>query len=174
MIPHQRTQALLLFMACSVMVTPVFAHELRDSHNALCKMVSPEESARADQGDPELQYQVGNMFAFCFQHEQSESAAPYFLRAAKQGHIKSALRLGRIYMMGHGVEQNNVEAYFWLSIGKRLFESTKNPPEELGPNLGYVENDLESLEQTLSRNQVRKAMIRVKKWKPRPEHAGNK
>jgi hypothetical protein len=147
---------------------PLPAHEIAGGNSFMCKVQGPEEFNRADKGNPVAQYDVGNMLDFC-QPEDPEGAAQYFLRAAQQGHIKSTLRIGRMYMFGIGVGRNDRQAYFWLSIGKRLFDRAKNPPKELGPNLEYVEADLRVLEKDLTSDEIVEIHHRVARWKPTPE-----
>jgi hypothetical protein len=147
---------------------PIPAHELPDITGFMCRVQPPEEFSRADDGDPLAQYNVGNMLDFC-QPEDPKTAAQYFLRAARQGEIKSALRLGRKYMFGIGVGRDDREAYFWLSVGKRLFDTAENRPDELGPSLDYVEADLRLLEKGLTAAELTEIRHRAARWQPVPE-----
>ena len=74
-----------------------------------------------------------------------------------------------MYMFGIGVGRNDRQAYFWLSVGKRLFHGAKNPPEELGSNLEYVEGDLRVLEKGLTPDEIGEIRYRVAQWEPVPE-----
>jgi len=161
----------LLVCLLLLYVGPLSAHEIAGGKNFMCQVQPPEEFSRADDGDPVAQYNVGNMLDFC-QPEDPEGAAKYFFRAAQQGEIKSTLRIGRKYMFGIGVVRDDRQAYFWLSIGKRLFGAAKNPPEELGPNLHYVEADLRLLEKSLPPEEIVEIRNRVAQWEPTPETPG--
>jgi hypothetical protein len=147
------------------------AHEIAGGNTFMCRVQPPEEFGRPEDGDPIAQYNVGNMLDFC-QPEDPEVAAQYFLRTAQQGEIKSALRMGRNYMFGIGVVRDDRQAYFWLSIGQRLFAAAKHPPEEFGPNLNYVEADLRLLEKSLTSEEIVEIRNRVAQWKPTPENPG--
>jgi hypothetical protein len=148
------------------------AHEIGGGSHFMCRVQPPEAFSRAEAGDPVAQYQVGHMLDFC-PPEDPAAAAGYFLRAAQQGEIRSALRIGRMYMFGIGVTRDDREAYFWLAIGKRLFDAALRPPDEFGPRPMYVEADLALLEKQLPPNEIREIRSRVIQWEPAPESRGS-
>ena len=43
-------------------------------------------------------------------------AADWYLKAADQGDVGAEATMGTLYSMGQGVEQNYVEAYYWLDL----------------------------------------------------------
>lgn len=74
----------------------------------------------ADQGHPEAQFEVGQMFAQGLGVvQQFEEAARWYLLAAKQGHAKAQFHLGFLYAHGQGVEQDYEKAYQWYRISEQ-------------------------------------------------------
>ena len=54
-------------------------------------------------------------------------AAEWYRKAAEQGDVGAQGTLGTLYSMGQGVEQNYVEAYYWLDLAAAV----KGPKQEL-------------------------------------------
>ena len=74
----------------------------------------------ADQGHPEAQFEIGQMFAQGLGiGQQFEEAAHWYLLAAKQGHAKAQFHLGFLYAHGQGVEQDYLKAYQWYRISEQ-------------------------------------------------------
>ena len=48
--------------------------------------------------------------------ENDKTAVKWYRLAAEQGHTKSQVNLGAMYVNGKGVIQDNVYAYMWLNI----------------------------------------------------------
>jgi TPR repeat protein len=53
-------------------------------------------------------------------------AAEWYRKAAEQGDVGAQGTLGTLYSMGQGVEQNYVEAYYWLDLAAAV----KGPKQE--------------------------------------------
>ena len=63
------------------------------------------------------QYEQGLMYEKGRDLPQDFSLAAYWYRqAAKQGIADAQYRLGKLYMVGWGIQRDNVEAYVWLSL----------------------------------------------------------
>ncbi|MGD2056151.1 MAG: tetratricopeptide repeat protein [Gammaproteobacteria bacterium] len=73
------------------------------------------EKKRAENGDTESQYELGNMYAkgigTPIDHEQSRQ---WYQKAASQGHIKAGYKLGLIFHEGSGVRKNSKTALGWF------------------------------------------------------------
>lgn len=75
---------------------------------------STELVQRAERGDAQAQYSLGNCYFYGFgvtkdQHE----AVKWLRRAAEQGHTAAQNDLGHCYYSGAGVERNEEEAERW-------------------------------------------------------------
>ena len=72
---------------------------------------------QAEQGDPEAQYNLGDMYinGEGVPEDQAE-AAHWFRLAAEQGHAEAQFDLGVMYSQGRGVPQDVVEAVRWLRL----------------------------------------------------------
>ena len=74
----------------------------------------------AEQGNPEAQFELGQMHAQGLGiTQQFEAAADWYLLAAKQGHAKAQFHLGFLYSHGQGVRQDYAKAYQWYCISDR-------------------------------------------------------
>ena len=68
----------------------------------------------AEQGDPEAQLNLGDMYRNGRGTQQNyEEAAVWYRKAAEQGHADAQSNLGSMYSGGHGVPQNYKEAAVW-------------------------------------------------------------
>jgi TPR repeat protein len=75
----------------------------------------------AEQGNPEAQFELGQMHAQGLgTTQQFEAAADWYLLAAKQGHAKAQFHLGFLYSHGQGVRQDYAKAYQWYCISDRF------------------------------------------------------
>ena len=71
---------------------------------------------RAENSDPEAQYEMGWRRAIGMGLAPNDSEALQWLRsAAEQGHRLAQNNLGARYATGDGVERDAAEAYFWFS-----------------------------------------------------------
>lgn len=163
-----RLPAAFFALLLTTFAPPALSHDIAGGRSFMCQIQPFEEFERADAGNAESQYKVGNMLDYCRPRDET-AAARYFLRSARQGHIKSALRIGRMHMYGFGVERDDRKAYFWLTVGKRLFDKAKTPPEGLGPKLEYVESDLKFLEKSLSAEDIADLRAQAMQWQAMPE-----
>lgn len=72
----------------------------------------------AEQGYPEAQYALGNLYAEGRGVPQDDTeAVRWFREAAEQGHAAAQVSLGLRHFYGAGVPKNEMEAYFWLNLG---------------------------------------------------------
>ena len=70
---------------------------------------------KAEQGDAESQYKVGNWFYRGRGVEKDSAAAvAWWRKAAEQGHSEAGYNLGIAYSRGDGVPTNKEEATKWL------------------------------------------------------------
>jgi len=69
---------------------------------------------RAQQGDAEAQYNLGNLYAFGPGMPQDYAqAAIWYHKAAEQGRADAQFALGDLYEDGHGVPQDYAQAAVW-------------------------------------------------------------
>jgi TPR repeat protein len=74
-----------------------------------------KELARAEKGDVESQYNLGNMYTKGVGVNIDLSRAnTWYEMAASQGHVKAEYKLGLIYYEGSGVKQNYKTAFKWF------------------------------------------------------------
>ena len=74
-----------------------------------------KEHARAEKGDVESQYNLGNMYTRGVGVNINPSLAnTWYEKAASQGHVKAEYKLGLIYYEGTGVKQNYKTALKWF------------------------------------------------------------
>jgi TPR repeat protein len=80
----------------------------------------------AGAGDPNAQFTIGTYYdSGHYTGEDYKKATEWFRKPAEQGHILSQSMLGRAYDTGRGVEENDVEAYAWLSLTARRTPKTE-------------------------------------------------
>lgn len=81
--------------------------------------------ARAEQGDPVAQAQLGFMYQIGRGVPQSYAeAARWQMRAACQGDTRAQYLIGLLYDKGHGVPQDYVMAYMWLALASAAAPSS--------------------------------------------------
>ena len=73
--------------------------------------------ALAEQGDAEVQYNLGLMYANGdgVRRDYAE-AIKWYRKAAEQGHANAHRSLGVVYDNGYGVPEDDVAAYAWFSV----------------------------------------------------------
>lgn len=89
-------------------------------------------------------------------------AAAWYRKAADQGDPDSQATLGVLYSMGQGLQQSDVEAYFWLDLAA----SVKGPNQEK-----YAANR-QMIGQHITADELADVEDRVTAWKaahPRPD-----
>jgi TPR repeat protein len=118
-------------------------------------------AVRAEQGDPEAQYDLGLRYARAETVPQSISeAAKWFQRAAEQGYGKAQHRLGMMYAGGEGVPEDLVLAHMWLNLAvSRL----------AGDDQRSAVNNRYLIGQRMSRGQLEEAERLAFEWKPTTE-----
>ncbi|NOZ53254.1 MAG: sel1 repeat family protein [Gammaproteobacteria bacterium] len=73
-------------------------------------------SANPELSKPEAQYALGLMYIDGKDVDKDvNTAAQWFLKAARQDHLEAQYRLGEMYKNGVGVKSNSQEAKLWLS-----------------------------------------------------------
>ena len=75
------------------------------------------DSRRAEKGDPESQYSLGNMYTKGVGTPiDQEQARHWYEKAANQGNVKAGYKLGLMYYEGTGVRKNSKTAFKWFTI----------------------------------------------------------
>lgn len=88
-----------------------------DPHTAVSSVAAPTSlpHARAEQGDPEAQLQLGMRYATGDSVIQNDKeAAKWFERAAKQGLAEAQYQYGLVLLQGRGVVQDYQAAFDWI------------------------------------------------------------
>ncbi len=71
----------------------------------------------AEQGDAQVQYNLGFMYANGEGVPEDDAESVYWYRkAAEQGHASAQYNLGAMYANGEGVPEDYVQAHAWFSI----------------------------------------------------------
>jgi len=71
--------------------------------------------SKADQGEPEAQYEIGYLYAVGNGMPQDfPRAGEWYKKAAAQGYAKAQFNLGVLYYEGHGVPQDSAKAREWF------------------------------------------------------------
>ena len=102
--------ALALALGLAAPIAPVFAE---DAPNYIEEMKRWQPKAEA--GDAEAQFQLGQMYALGHGFKQNfNSALEWYEKAAAQGNAKARTALGMFYYYGVGVEKNEEKAGEWF------------------------------------------------------------
>ena len=77
-----------------------------------------EDRSRAEQGDPEAQYQLGVAYdkGTGWTEPNHQEAILWYTLAARNGHSGAAFDLAYKYDLGIGVEENNEQAVYWYTL----------------------------------------------------------
>ena len=106
----------------------------------------------AQQGDPEAQFCLGDMYNNGYGVAKDElKAVALFRKSAEQRFAPSQINLGIMYSQGTGVEQDLIEAFMWLSIAGRAVD------EDGRDLLGVVEEQMTA-------GQITEALRRSSAW----------
>lgn len=125
--------------------------------------VSAEKCFRkaAEQGDPEAQFCLGDMYNNGYGVDKDErKAVALFRQSAEQRFAPSQINLGIMYSQGHGVEQDLIEAFMWLNIAGRAVD-------EEGGELALDEDGRDLLgivEEQMTTGQIAEALRRSSAW----------
>ncbi len=110
---------------------------------------------RAEEGDPQAQYYVGEIYEKGMGRPADyEQAFAWYKRAAEQGLGKAQMALGYLYEMGQGVEQDMIQSLKWyrqaagLGDDEIIFASAAN--QKLEVLRAELEGELERLQQEKS------------------------
>jgi len=98
--------------------------------------------------------------------EDPAEAVEWYTRSARQAHVMSWYRLGRLHIQGRGVEADRVRAHMWLGLCAEL-------------GLGDATNWVAKLEETMTPEQLATSAEMAARWKastpePRPLPAKGK
>jgi hypothetical protein len=89
-------------------------------------------------------------------------AVAWYRKAAEQGDVTAQGTLGVLYSIGQGVEQNDVEAYFWLDLAAAV----------KGPKQAQYAQNRQMIGTHITTDELEEVQERVAKWlaaHPRPE-----
>lgn len=126
--------ALALALGLAAPIAPVFAE---DAPNYIEEMKRWQPKAEA--GDAEAQFQLGQMYALGHGFKQNfNSALEWYEKAAAQGNAKARTALGMLYYYGVGVEENTEKAGEWFE--KAAAQDEPNAQRYLG-TIAYKEKD---------------------------------
>lgn len=71
--------------------------------------------AKANAGDAEAQYKIGNMYNFGDGVRRDYAQAlVWYRKGAEQGDPKSEFQFGGLYHLGHGVPQDDAQGFAWI------------------------------------------------------------
>ncbi|MCG7535494.1 tetratricopeptide repeat protein [Pseudoalteromonas sp. OOF1S-7] len=108
--------------------------------------LTPEIQAlteKAQSGDAEAQYELGDAYYFGDDTEQNyEQAAYWFKQAAKQDHAEAQFSLGFMYQDGQGLEQSDEKAIDWYN------QAAERGNANAQCNLGFIFEHGRGLEQS--------------------------
>lgn len=78
----------------------------------------------ADNGDPDAQLSMGVLYRDGGDGvpQNYSRATEWFLQAARNGNGMAMYNLGRIYLLGLGIEPNLVEAHVWFNLAAVILE----------------------------------------------------
>ncbi|CAH1906320.1 conserved hypothetical protein [Candidatus Nitrotoga sp. HW29] len=115
----------------------------------------------AEQGDPEAQFCLGDMYNNGYGVTKDErKAVALFRKSAEQRFAPSQINLGIMYSQGNGVEQDLIEAFMWLNIAGRAVD-------EEGGDLAVDEEGRDLLgvvEEQMTAGQITEALRRSNVW----------
>ena len=133
--PMKIHATLLAFaLALAAPVAPVLAE---DAPNYIEEMKRWQPKAEA--GDAEAQFQLGQMYALGHGFKQNfNSAIEWYEKAAAQGNAKARTALGMLYFYGAGVEENTEKAGEWFE--KAAAQNDAAAQRYLG-GIAYQEKD---------------------------------
>ena len=116
-------------------------------------------TAASVQGDLQSTFNLGQIYrkgSGSVSPDQPK-AAKYYRLASERGYLPAANEYGLLYAQGHGVEQNYVEAYAWISLAARQQEdnsaAVKNLAqltEILGPQIAAGKARAEEIEKAVA------------------------
>ncbi|MDD5762714.1 MAG: tetratricopeptide repeat protein [bacterium] len=84
---------------------------------------------KAENGDPEAQYMLGNAYYDgCMLKRNNSEAVKWYRRAAEQGDPDAPIMLAISYENGFGVPRDELQAYMWYSVAtsRRVEDTYKN------------------------------------------------
>ena len=103
-----RLGAVLVVVMCVSATLPQFAFAARH------KGIDPALLAKANAGDAEAQYQLGNAYNYGDKVRRDYAQALiWYRKSAEQGNPDSEFQLGGLYHFGHGVPKDDVQTFAW-------------------------------------------------------------
>jgi TPR repeat protein len=79
----------------------------------------------------------------------------WYLKAADQGDVGAQGMMGTLYSMGQGVEQNYVEAYYWLDLAAAV----------KGPKQAQYATYRQMMGEHITADELTEVQAREKAWK---------
>ena len=105
------TTLLVLALACAASIEPAFAADEAPDYIEEMRKWQP----KAEAGDAEAQFQLGQMYALGHGFKQNfKTAAEWYAKSAEQGNAKARTALGMCYKSGIGVAKNEDTAREWF------------------------------------------------------------
>jgi len=135
----------------------------------------------AELGDAEAQDRLGDLYEAGSQQtlKDFDMAARYFAQSAQQANDYGMMSLGLAFIRGQGVEQNKVQAYFWLSlsnlrksvstgIGLARLQLLQRTPgyESYGDDMLDRSTVRDELAQTMTPQEIAEAQRLARDWLP--------
>jgi TPR repeat protein len=90
-------------------------------------------------------------------------AARWFLEAAAQGIPDARFRLAQMYVQGHGVPQDDLQAYVWFDVVASLTSASGKYPHELHHQMAV--SNLDRVAETMTAAQLADAQRLAKERK---------
>ena len=102
---------------------------------------------------------------------ETQEAAKWYRLAADQGHAGAQRNLGACYMHGHGLQQNDEAAFYWLNLAARNGENEamelRNRIAQRWPPVGGSEAGNPDMRERPVNSPLPRRRTRCAKWTPR-------
>ena len=110
----RRFFSLWVVLAMALCVSAMWA-QAAFAPTARYKGIDPTLLAKANAGNAEAQYQLGNAYNYGDKVRRDYAQALiWYRRGAEQGNADSQFQLGGLYHFGHGVPQDDVQGFSWI------------------------------------------------------------
>lgn len=135
--------------------------------NKLAPEVVAELHTRAERGDAEAQYKLGENSIDLGYPATYPKGYFWYSKAAEQGHPMAQYELGLLHFYGYGTDKNPVLAYKWITLARTT--TNEREREWIFKRSG---GELKRLETQMTPEQLHEAKELVKNWKPIPSNTG--
>jgi TPR repeat protein len=110
----RRFFSLWVILALTLCVSAAWAQSAF-APTARYKGIDPDLLAKANAGNAEAQYELGNAYNYGNKVRQDYAQALiWYRRGAEQGNADSQFQLGGLYHFGHGVPQDDAQGFPWI------------------------------------------------------------